>query len=731
MKKRILLTVALAFAALPMTPLAMPLAQDDAPEDVDGLVALLKEQKDNADADVIRKLANLRTRDAMLGLLDVYDDMVSIYMRREICRGLMIYDQVDGAEQPALQKLMDVATQAEERELRESAVDGLAQCGNFGKAFLAMIVDSSADDAIRRRALRLHSGSPRQEDMGWYRDIYKPTGQTKAKKARRGDKKVPYAVQDLRELAFEALSNDLGVEELVEASMDQNAKVRIRALEVLDGRGAKEAIEVAERLYGGKEQYEYENEPNKRLFEPPKTRVAAARIIAREKGVKFADRFIKDATKAQTPEEFSMGIADILAAMNDEGVNKKILKKVGKGKGSEKLFYLRAGKKIEDPKLDKALIKMLKDKEPRAQREAILLLAERRNKDALPNLEKTIAKGKDPIVLSAALQAISDLRRNDAEWEQQLLNYAKHEEPDIRNAAVEQLGRTRNPDYLPMLIESLNHDLWSTRLAAARAIEHMRVEEGVGPICMRMEHEQGRMLHELADILWNLTGKPFRTNSTSWNKWWENEGSSFKIPGKSELKRMERDEEARRLRQISRTTFFGIRVLSHRVAFIIDVSGSMNYFTRGQYVGENGDARIDVAKRELTKSLDALEHESLFNIITFSSDVNAWQERINERTDESLAEAKGFVGRLGAGGATNLYGALRFAFDDPDVDTIFVLSDGEPTAGAVQDAGAIRAAVASWNEHRSAVIHCVAVGGSLQILEWLAQDTGGNYVKYP
>jgi hypothetical protein len=28
------------------------------------------------------------------------------------------------------------------------------------------------------------------------------------------------------------------------------------------------------------------------------------------------------------------------------------------------------------------------------------------------------------------------------------------------------------------------------------------------------------------------------------------------------------------------------------------------------------------------------------------------------------------------------------------------------------------------------VIHTVAIGGSLQVLEWLAEDTGGSHVKF-
>jgi hypothetical protein len=60
-----------------------------------------------------------------------------------------------------------------------------------------------------------------------------------------------------------------------------------------------------------------------------------------------------------------------------------------------------------------------------------------------------------------------------------------------------------------------------------------------------------------------------------------------------------------------------------------------------------------------------------------------------------------------------------------------VLSDGEPSVGKLVDPTAIRFAVADWNEHRDVVVHSVAVGGTFKILEWLAEDTGGDYVEFP
>ena len=57
------------------------------------------------------------------------------------------------------------------------------------------------------------------------------------------------------------------------------------------------------------------------------------------------------------------------------------------------------------------------------------------------------------------------------------------------------------------------------------------------------------------------------------------------------------------------------------VAFVIDVSGSMQEPTRGRYVNEPGKPRIEVAKAELSKAIEALEENALFNILPFSAGV--------------------------------------------------------------------------------------------------------------
>jgi hypothetical protein len=283
------------------------------------------------------------------------------------------------------------------------------------------------------------------------------------------------------------------------------------------------------------------------------------------------------------------------------------------------------------------------------------------------------------------------------------------------------------------LLELVESDDWSTRLAALQSLEKLREVDVIPAMIARMEKEVGRMKHEFADVLWRLTGQPFRTRDQSWKAWWAEQGSDFELIEPAELAKVAREEEERRLKQVSsvKSEFFGVRIISERVIFVLDVSGSMAWELGGENSSFGDPIRMEIATRELIKVLENLNEQALFNMIIFSSDVSAWlDDGIAGSTEHTREEAIEFVNRLGAGGGTNIYGALEAAFEDPDVDTIVFLSDGEPSVGAVIDPTLIREDVASWNEHRKIKIHTIAVGEDLELLEWLSVDSGGQHVKY-
>jgi HEAT repeat protein len=735
-----------ALAVLLVPVLSSAPWQDAKPMSEAELIAKIKSESDRVQPKLLDQLADLKTRTALDGLLEAYPVMSTIFMKREILRRLPRFDGVPEAEQPALQKLMDIGTQAEDAELRTAAVDALGECTSKGKDFLVMIVESHAEDAIRERALDRHIKLSNKADHAWYKELWKPTKEKEEPKGKKEPKKPDPKKKDpkgkekekdegskrivilnnMRALAFEQIAPELTAEELIEGIKDAFYKIRISALNYLDSKGDKRAADIAHDVYN-------QGIDPKGMPENPKVRVEAAKVVARVLGVKAADEFLKRATSSETPLELRRGLAEILVGMHDEGVNKELINQLGKGKAGEKLFTIWACKGMQDERVDKALIKLLQDKENDVVVAAAKTLGERKYKDAVPALQKLVGKGKDRDSMRAALEAMTALRVGDKVWVDELVALSKNTDPELRNLAIQALGGTRDASYLPALIAALEDANWSTRMAALEALEHMRSKDAVTAIIARMAKEDGRVQNEFANSLWRLTGQPFQSNAEGWSKWWEGAKDKFVFLTEDQLAQVRTGEEDWRLKQEThvKQEFFGIKIISHRVIFIIDISGSMNEGLANEYQGMAGQSRMEVAKAELQKCVAGLDPTAFFNIILFSTGVEKWIDgSLAAANQKNRDEAKSFIDKIGANGGTNLYDAVELAFEDKDVDTIFIMSDGEPNLGKESDPVVIREHVKAWNEHRGIVINTIQVAGQFQILDWLAEDSGGTHVKF-
>lgn len=714
------------------------------------IVKKLKDEIDRAKPDLIKDLARLKTREAMLGMIEVYEAMKTTFMKREVVRSMPAFDGVADAEQPALQKLMDVATDASEPELREAALDALGACPGHGKDFLRLIVNSPAEDGVREKAIKLHVKLATKDDFVWYREVYKVKSETKSDKERekeereakkkaekeakekgkgKDDKeadppksKKVVSLNSIRLTCFEAIASTFTIDELQEAMKDAYPKVRRASLEEMAARGDKKTFDFAEDIF-------------KNDGELAENRVIAARIMAKIQGTKIAAEFMKRATNVESPVELRRGVAEILTGFNDPAINRELIGDIGRGKGvGEKLFQIYAVRALQDEHVDKALVRMLQDKDAEVVIAAAKILGERKYKEALGPLKKLWQKGnKDRDIMRAGLSATAMIRQGDATWLDELITLTKSEDPELRSLALDGLGNSTDKKHLDKLVAALDDPNWSTRLAALEALERLRMKEAISAIILRMPKEDGRMQNEFANALWRMTGQPFADNAVGWDNWWKQARDNFQILSDADLEKVKTGEEEWRLRQTTRTDskFFGIRIISHRVIFIIDVSGSMDWGLANDYKGKKPKNRMEVAKGELSKCVEGLDPAALFNIYTFSSDTERWIDgSLAAANEKNRADAGAFVDKLRPGGGTNLYGAIKDAFADPDVDTIFLMSDGEPSVGDVIEPVLIREHVKAWNEHRKIVINTVAVAGQFQILEWLAQDSGGTHVKF-
>lgn len=746
-----------------------PAAKPAAPKTEAELIEVIKKSGDTVEPELVRNLANFKTRSAMQALLEFYNSFGTVFMKREVVRALALFDGVSDAEQPALQKMMDVATQSKEVELRTAAVDSLGDCSTHGKDFLRLIVESAADDQLRERAMQAHVKLHDKSDLDWYRQIYKPKGDDDAKKDKSGkkdtrkDQKKPEKKPDpkkpgkdkddkddkdkpegaeakkgrplpnVRFNAFEALVSNMSAEELAEAVEDSAWKIRDQAFAELDRRQDPKLLDLASKTLN-KGILTDSTRGDRHSQEVTSVRCRCARIVARLQGAKGIDDLIKRGSANETPKELRLVLAELVAGFNDEKTNKQLVAGLtGRASAEEKLFLIAATHDLQDDKVAKGLDHLLGDKDQDVVIAACRALSDRKEKSAIEHLSKMIGKGKERNTMRAALEALVVIRKGDPAWVDELIKLTQHEDPEVRNLALESLGQTKEQKALEKLVAALNDTSWSVRLAALDALAHMRVKEAIGPIVERMAKEDGRMLQEFSLTLWRLTGQGYGENPKGWENWWKGNGERFEFLTEEQLNSVKTGEDEYRLRQTTRveSKFFGLRIISHRVIFIIDVSGSMQETLNSEYDGKTGTPRMEVARKELDRCIQGLDPSAFFNIVTFSTDVDRWMDgALAVANEKNREEARTFVSKLKEGGGTNLYGSIQEAFKDLDVDTIFILSDGEPSVGDEIDPVVIRDHVKAWNEHRGIQINTISVGGQFQVLEWIAEDSGGTNIHF-
>jgi hypothetical protein len=249
-----------------------------------------------------------------------------------------------------------------------------------------------------------------------------------------------------------------------------------------------------------------------------------------------------------------------------------------------------------------------------------------------------------------------------------------------------------------------------------------------------------------------LTGENFRGDFARWSQWWKTKGRPA----------LEAPEPAPRRPRVSTLgtrgsssaieregpRFFELGVHSHNVLFVVDISGSMEW--PASFVGnprgrrgpahdpDAGPSRMQVAAEQLSGALVSMDEHARYNLIAFNDRARPWLDRDGMagfgKAGKRVENALEFVDELSPTDGTNLHGALEAAFEDPDVDTIYLLSDGVPSLGQLREPDLIRRSVLAWNDHREVVVHCVVMGLDAHqhpLARQLAEDSGGVYVTVP
>lgn len=272
-------------------------------------------------------------------------------------------------------------------------------------------------------------------------------------------------------------------------------------------------------------------------------------------------------------------------------------------------------------------------------------------------------------------------------------------------------------------IKALGRTNWRADMVLVRLLDDFRTLASIPALITVLERfrdnpkdvETGKLsgllrvkVHEL---LVSMTGAVYSAKQPEkWRKLWETEKDKIQVAQKREA--------GPKFGATAVAGFVGIPVEGTRVVFILDLSGSMDWPMDDQ----GGKVkRLDYAKRELLKAIEGLAPDSMFNLVTFNGDDEAemWNKKLVDATKRNKERFKKFVEKLRPLGGTNLWSGLEAALNikrmkygnhyETTVDEIFLLSDGAPSVGDVQDPVEILRLVQEVNRFKEVRINTVFI----------------------
>jgi hypothetical protein len=339
----------------------------------------------------------------------------------------------------------------------------------------------------------------------------------------------------------------------------------------------------------------------------------------------------------------------------------------------------------------------------------------------IPMLAAAALRGREGRPRAAALAELDRLA--DEEARALALRLLDDPEMEPRSAAVAVLGRAPGDAALPVLSRALADPSWSVRVAVYSVLARRREPSSVPVLIRALGGERGRLRDEAGAALSAITGVGLPPDPRAWADWWEREKDRFTPP--PEPARAAAGEDA------SAASFHSIPVRSECMAFLLDRSGSM----RDALAREDPITKAALVEQELAMTFGRLEPPARFHLIAFSGGAESFTPRPVVASPAARKAALDWFGDRPVRGPTNLFAALALALSCEDVDTLFVLTDGAPSAGEYRTQASILAAVADLNRWRRAAIHTVEVGHEATGRRWekflpkLASANGGIHVR--
>jgi hypothetical protein len=316
---------------------------------------------------------------------------------------------------------------------------------------------------------------------------------------------------------------------------------------------------------------------------------------------------------------------------------------------------------------------------------------------------------------AAALAALAELEF--ARAERLFASAWKARQPEVRVAVLALGARSSDPEVRERLAEALRDPAASVRTAAIGALEALADRGAAAVLVVLLEREaRPRVAERAVGALQRLSGLKARRDPRPWRDWCSHLAPDWKPtprPAESE------DQRA----TTSAANFGGLSILSDRLSFLVDFSGSM-WAPR-----DDGRSVKSVVDERFAAGVAGLVPEARFNVIPYANEPLAWETELADAKPANRKRALEFFVACKARGRGNFHAAVLAALADEDVDTLMVWSDGVPTGGLHSNLELVVPLLVERNRFRQVALDLILVDapkGSAARLGELARSSGGR-----
>jgi hypothetical protein len=334
--------------------------------------------------------------------------------------------------------------------------------------------------------------------------------------------------------------------------------------------------------------------------------------------------------------------------------------------------------------------------------------------EALPDLRKLLNKHDSMIQAEAVYGIVLHDRAGGENFATRILRDSR-KPAAARMAALRGLGDRGSLLAKPEALRRLATANGGVLLEALDFLKKNPMQEDVRYLVEVLENHNGRAAAEAAEMLRTITGYRVGDDPRTWRFFMvkhQADGTPFRHSSGGEQK------------PAPTLSYMGIPILGNRVVFVLDSSGSMDT----PMAERSGETRGQRAVAELVALLPRLPKDAKFSILFFDSKVHSFARGLVSKSKKNVIAATSWLQQREFTGGTNLFGGLAEAFELKDVEEVILLSDGEPSAGEVQDVNKILAWVQRWNRWRKVRVSTVALSAprvARQFVAKLAQENGG------